>query len=287
MLSEQFLQRLDSMRLSLRTPAQGGSGGLRRSRALGTSTEFSDFREYVPGDDLRRVDWNACARFDRLFLKLFMEEQETRVNILLDSSASMAFGEPQKWDFARDLARIFAYLALRGGERVTLWTLGGEVKHTQALSGRAGYVQAAQFLENSAPAGHLMLSDCAARLPLGAGRGVSILITDLMSEDGYEKALRALAYRKQEISVLQVLSPWETAPSLEGMVQLTDMENGNVLEIAAGEETLRRYQQALEAFLHDAKRFCHAHNMAYMTLRSDMDVEKTVLRELSRAGLIE
>ena len=88
MLSEAFLQRLDALRLVLPSPAQGGAGGLRRSKALGTSVEFSDFREYAPGDDLRRVDWNAYARFDRLFLKLFMEEQETQVNILVDAGAT-------------------------------------------------------------------------------------------------------------------------------------------------------------------------------------------------------
>ena len=89
MLSEAFLQRLDALQLAMRAPARGGAGGLRRSRALGSSVEFSDFREYAPGDDLRRVDWNAYARFDRLFLKLFMEEQETTVHILLDCSPSL------------------------------------------------------------------------------------------------------------------------------------------------------------------------------------------------------
>ena len=105
MLSEAFLQRLDALQLAMRAPARGGAGGLRRSRALGSSVEFSDFREYAPGDDLRRVDWNAYARFDRLFLKLFMEEQETTVHILLDCSASMDFGEPSKWEMAQGLAQ--------------------------------------------------------------------------------------------------------------------------------------------------------------------------------------
>ena len=120
MLSEAFLQRLDALQLAMRAPARGGAGGLRRSRALGSSVEFSDFREYAPGDDLRRVDWNAYARFDRLFLKLFMEEQETTVHILLDCSASMDFGEPSKWEMAQGLAQLLCYMAIRGGDRAVI-----------------------------------------------------------------------------------------------------------------------------------------------------------------------
>ena len=93
MLSDSFLKRLDALALRMRHPAAGGSGGLRRSRALGSSVEFSDFREYAAGDDIRRVDWNAYARFDTLFLKLFMEEQEQRVHLIVDGSASMDFGK--------------------------------------------------------------------------------------------------------------------------------------------------------------------------------------------------
>ena len=115
----------------MRHPAAGGSGGLRRSRALGSSVEFSDFREYAAGDDIRRVDWNAYARFDKLFLKLFMEEQEQRVHLIVDASASMDFG---KWKPACQLAQTLGYLCLCGGDSVTVYTLGG--------GGRAAYAPA-------------------------------------------------------------------------------------------------------------------------------------------------
>ena len=137
MLSEAFLQRLDALQLAMRAPARGGAGGLRRSRALGSSVEFSDFREYAPGDDLRRVDWNAYARFDRLFLKLFMEEQETTVHILLDCSASMDFGEPSKWEMAQGLAQLLCYMAIRGGDRAVIIALGEEIIASEVFSGRA------------------------------------------------------------------------------------------------------------------------------------------------------
>ena len=284
MLSEGFLQRLDALRITMRAPAQGGAGGLRRSKALGTSVEFSDFREYAPGDDLRRLDWNAYARFDRLFLKLFMEEQETQVNIILDASQSMA--EQGKWETAQNLAQMFAYLSLRGGDRVTLYVLDGENRYTPSLSGRADYMRAASFLTAIAPAGELRLCESVQRLPLRPGRGISILITDLMSPDGYEKALQSLQYRKQEVTLLHVLSPWEMNPELEGMVRLIDSETGENRELLISGDLLKSYHQALDSLLSGAEKFCHDREMAYIRLLSDMDIESEALRTLSRAGVI-
>ena len=283
MLNEAFLQKLDALRLAFRAPAQGGAGGLRRSRALGTSVEFSDFREYAPGDDLRRIDWNAYARFDRLFLKLFMEEQETHVHILLDASASMA--ADGKYDLAKNLAQILAYLALRGGDRVTIATLNGEIRPSPALSGRTGMLKAAEFLRELQPAGELKLCQAVPRVPL-ANRGMAILITDLMSPDGYEKALQSLQYRRQEVSLLHVLSPWEMEPRLEGMVRLQDSETGEERELTASVDLLAAYQKALHALLHGAEGFCRSRGMQYLRLLSDLDVEKEALRALAAAGLI-
>ena len=125
MLTDAFLARLDALRLVMRGRAQGGAGGSRRSRQTGSSAEFSDYREYIPGDDIRRLDWNALARFDRLYMKLFMEEQESQVTILLDASASME----AKWGAARSAAETVGYLALTGGDRLRLQLLKKQEKH--------------------------------------------------------------------------------------------------------------------------------------------------------------
>mgnify|MGYP000096187918 FL=1 len=155
MLSDSFLKRLDALALRMRHPAAGGSGGLRRSRALGSSVEFSDFREYAAGDDIRRVDWNAYARFDKLFLKLFMEEQEQRVHLIVDASASMDFG---KWKPACQLAQTLGYLCLCGGDSVTVYTLGGGgERHTRPLRGRHCYPELSAFLESVQPQGRAMI----------------------------------------------------------------------------------------------------------------------------------
>ena len=136
MLTDAFLSRLDTLSLAMRGRAQGGAGGNRRSRQTGSSAEFSDYREYIPGDDIRRLDWNAFARFDRLFLKLFMEEQESLVTVLLDASASME----AKWSSARSAAEAVGYLALTGGDRLSVQALkNGRALRSPQLSGRAAF----------------------------------------------------------------------------------------------------------------------------------------------------
>ena len=212
-----------------------------------------------------------------------MEEQETHVHILLDASASMA--ADGKFELAQNLAQMLAYLALRGGDRVTIATLNGEIRTSPALSGRTGMLKAAEFLRELQPAGELKLCQAVPRVPL-ANRGMAILITDLMSPDGYEKALQSLQYRRQEASLLHVLSPWEMEPRLEGMVRLRDSETGEERELTASGDLLAGYQKALSALLHGAEGFCRSRGMQYLRLLSDMDVEKEALRALAAAGLI-
>lgn len=284
MLTDTFLKRLDALALHMRHPASGGSGGLRRSKALGSSVEFSDFREYVPGDDIRRIDWNAFARFDRLFLKLFMEEQEQRVNLIVDASASMGFG---KWQAACQLAQTLGYLCLCGGDRVTVYALadGGE-RHTRPLQGRHSYPELASFLDGMKPSGKTLLDVAVPRLTLAPGRGMSVLISDLLSEDGYERAISSLLYRKQETSVLQLFSREEWEPQMEGVVELVDSETGERYPLAAGYDLLKRYRDTARAYVAQAAAFCRTHGVAHLFTVPEAAFEEQMLRELSRAGLI-
>ena len=288
MLDDQFLERLDAMRLRMRHPAAGGGGGLRRSKALGSSVEFSDFREYTHGDDIRRLDWNAYARFDKLFLKQFMEEQEASIHIIVDASASMAFGEPTKWETTVNLAQILCYLALVGNDRVTLCALHGrDCSSTHPLMGRQGYVKAADFLKKIAPKGKTDLAAAVASLPLSQGRGMAILMSDFLNLGGYEGALQSLRYRKQEVSALQLLCREELEPSMEDAVQLVDSETGATMEIMASYDVLRRYRRTVKDFLEGMRRFCSRQSIDYAVLRTEDHLENTILRELFRVGLLQ
>ncbi len=285
MLSDAFLNRLDALSLRMRHAASGGAGGLRRSKALGQSVEFSDFREYVPGDDVRRIDWNAYARFDRLFIKLFMEEQEQRVNLIVDASASMGFG---KWEPAKQLAQALGYLCLCGADRVTVYALTGSgERHTKPLQGRQSYPALAAFLEGVSPAGQTLLGQTVPGLTLPSGRGMSVLISDLLSEDVYQRAISSLVYRKQETSVLQLLTAQEWEPTLEGVTELVDSETGEQLVLEAGYDTLKRYRETVRAFVDEAAEYCRKRAVTHALFIPEEPFEDQMIRALNRAGLLE
>lgn len=283
MLSDAFLSRLDTLCLAMRGRAQGGAGGSRRSRQTGSSAEFSDYREYIPGDDIRRLDWNAYARFDRLFLKLFMEEQESLVTILLDASASME----AKWASARAAAEAVGYLALTGGDRLCLQVLkDGRALRSPQFAGRAAYPRLTGFLDLCAPDGRTGTVTDAVKHTEGLKKGLCFLITDGYTEDALKEALDYLRYLKQETAVIQTLSGGELQPDLEGAVKLTDSESGEQTDLLADRGALDAYQDALADFLKQIRETCASRETPYMLLDSRQSFEESFIPLLSKSGMI-
>ena len=290
MLSDAFLSRLDTLMLAMKGRASGGAGGARRSRQTGSSAEFSDYREYIPGDDIRRIDWNAMARFDKIFLKLFMEEQESAVTVLLDGSGSMA----EKWTAARRAAEAVGYLALTGGDRLrVIFLQGGDPapsagagpRLSPLLSGRQSYARLTQFLDTCAPAGAGSLTQRVLQIE-GLRKGLCFLITDGYEEGGIGTALDNLRYRGQECALIQPLSPFELSPALDGAVKLTDAETGAAVNLLADREALESYQRALEAFLRDIRETCFRRETPYALLDAGKNFEETFIPLLSESGMI-
>lgn len=288
LLQEDFLRRLDAFSLAMRTFARGGQGGQRRSKTVGSSVEFSDFRGYAPGDDLRRVDWNAFARFDKLFLKLFLDEQETTLRLLLDTSLSMNYGEPDKWRLMLQLAAALSYLSLARYDRVVVVSLSCDtVTASRRFAGRSAYPQVEAHLEALRPAGSTRLDAAMPRVPITAGRGVCVLISDLLSGHGWTRGADALLYRRQELSVLHLLAPQEISPDLSGALQLIDSEGEPGCDVNISADTLRRYEEALEDFLTAQRKYCYGRALPYLLLRSDMDLSKEILQQLTVAGILQ
>lgn len=290
MLSDAFLSRLDTLMLAMKGRASGGAGGTRRSRQTGSSAEFSDYREYIPGDDIRRIDWNAMARFDKIFLKLFMEEQESAVTVLLDGSGSMA----EKWTAARQAAEAVGYLALTGGDRLrVIFLQGGDPAPSAApgprlshlLSGRQAYARLTQFLDTCAPAGAGSLTQRVLQIE-GLRKGLCFLITDGYEEGGLGTALDNLRYRGQECALIQPLSPFELCPALDGAVKLTDAETGAAVNLLADREALESYRRALEAFLRDIRETCFRRETPYALLDAGKDFEEAFIPLLSQNHMI-
>ena len=283
MLTDAFLARLDALRLAMRGRAQGGAGGSRRSRQTGSSAEFSDYREYIPGDDIRRLDWNALARFDRLYMKLFMEEQESQVTILLDASASME----AKWDTARCAAEAVGYLALTGGDRLQLQALkDGKATRFPQLSGRAAFAKLNMFLDSCVPDGKEETLTEAVKRAEGLRKGLCFLITDGYTEDALKEALDYLRYMRQETAVIQVMSGGELRPEMEGALKLTDSESGEQIDLLADRNALENYREALDVFLKAVRENCSAREAHYLLLDGDKAFEESFIPLLSKSGMI-
>ena len=283
MLSEAFLRRLDALKLTLADAARGASGGARRSKLLGVSAEFSDFREYAPGDDIRRIDWNACARFDRLFLKLFTEERETTLTVLLDMSRSMA--PDGKWETAIKAAESLTYLALSGGDRARIVLLSETVRESEVFSGRLAYPRAAAFLAGAKPEGILRPNHALPRVPFPGGKGLCAVISDFLSEEGFDTGFAALNYRGQSLMIVHVLSEAELNPAFEGAVRLIDSEDGREIQIQAGCAAFTAYARALEAFLSEVARAASRYGAPRALLNASDDFEKAALRALVLGGI--
>lgn len=283
-----FLKKLDRLALQGRRIVSGGTGGNRRSKAKGSSIEFSDFREYTLGDDYRSIDWNAYARFERLFVKLYMEERESNITILLDTSASMDFGEPNKGKLAKELAAIFAYIALSNYDRVGIAAINDSVANELPyFSGKPGFTRALNFLDEINFRGNTGLkSGIMSFGPLHGRKGISILISDLLSKESFEETVQYLKYQQQEIVVIQVLSPQEISPELTGSLRLIDTESGEPVEVEITPHTTSLYQKAFREFTDHIKVVCTKLEVSYIQVSSGMSLDEVIFSQLFESGII-
>ncbi len=288
LLTPQLLARLERMELVSRKVFRGRMKGERRSRRKGQSVEFADFRNYVPGDDVRFIDWNTYARLDRLFLKLFLEEEDLHFYALLDASRSMDFGDPTKLHFAKQLAAALGFIGLARGDRVKIETLGqSSAKPAPVLRGRRSLWRMFECLETVVPGQTVSLADgCKSFCLRNTGKGIVILISDLMDKTGYEGALRYLLAQEMDVYVIHVLSAEEMEPELQGDLQLIDCEDGDVAEITVSAPLMKRYKQTLASFIETAREFCTRRGILYVLARNDVPVDAMVTGYLRERGLV-
>lgn len=284
-----FLRRLERLTLLNRTPLSGPSAGPRRSPRRGASVEFADFRDYAPGDDFRRIDWNAYARLDRLFLRLYSAEEMTTVTLFLDHSASMRFGEPSKGLTAARLAAIFSFVALHKYDRVAVAGWNDTMDHyVPPQSGKAVIPLVWNAIAGimSAPGGG---TDCTAlrgHVAYRRGPGLAIVFSDLLSDTDWRAGLRALRSTGQEVSVVQILSPEELNPAIRGDWKLRDAEHGRTVEITVSPRLLRRYEEELAAHTNAIREFCRKEGIAYLQIPSDSSLGESVLTALHAARVM-
>ncbi len=288
LLSPDVLAKLETLDFVSRKIFQGHVLGARRSTRKGRSVEFADYRNYVQGDDLRFVDWNIVARLDRLFVKLFLEEEDLHFYALVDSSPSMDFGEPTKLQTARQIAAALGFIGLIRSHRVCIETLGQGLRTPSPVwRGRHNAWRMFEHISAPAPTERASLLDGVRNFGLRhPGRGILVLITDLMDKQGYEDALRYLSARRFDTYVVHVLSREELQPDVEGELRLIDAEDEQAVEITVGEPLVKAYDRTLKAFLREAEEFCTRRGLHYVFVDNQSPVEKTISETLRRRGLL-
>jgi uncharacterized protein (DUF58 family) len=285
---EEFLRRLERLAVLVKRPVRGGLKGGRRSVKRGQSVEFADYRDYSLGDDLRQLDWNIYARLEKLFVKLFIEEEDLTVTLLVDGSASMAHGSPDKLVFAKRAAAALGYIALAAEDRVVLASLAGRTgRRRAALRGSGRAFRLLAELSAIQPADGVTDLVAASRHALAqvSGRGVLVLVSDLL-DPGAERALRDLAGTGSDVIVLHVLAPDELAPSLEGDLRLVDAESGATVDVTLDLAARERYAERVEAWRNELAAIAAKRRIAYVPLTSDVPLADLVFAELRRRRVV-
>jgi uncharacterized protein (DUF58 family) len=285
---EAFLRQLERLLLVTRGAVHGGIKGQRRSAKWGQSVEFKDYRDYALGDDLRALDWNIYARLDRLFVKLFVEEEDVTVHVLLDASASMDGGAPDKLLFGKRAAAALAYVGLASYDRIQLAVLQKRVaRRYPAVRGSGRIFQVLADLSGVQPAAGL--ADLAAAVRHYAAqitqRGPLLLISDLLDPNA-ERAISELAGTRCEVAVLHTLSSDELDPPLEGDLRLVDRETGENVDITADLFTLDDYRARLAQWQANLDEFCTKRRVAYVPTPTTLPLADLVFAELRRRRVV-
>ena len=288
LLAPELLVQLERLELVSRKIFRGRLKGERRSRRKGQSVEFADFRNYVAGDDLRFIDWNTYARLDRLFLKMYLEEEDLHFFALIDASTSMDFGDPTKLHYAKQLAAALGFIGLCRADRVRIETLGQSLRSSSpVLRGRHSVWRMTEYLQQIEPGENVPLADGVRNFCLrNTGKGILVLITDLMDKQGYETALRYLLAQHLDIYLIHVLSPAEIDPDIVGDLRLVDSEDADVAEITVSRPLLDRYRKTLSTFVEGAREFCNRRGIAYLLANTNVPVQTLVTNYLRQRGLV-
>ena len=289
LLDPQFLARLEQLELVSKKIFLGRMKGERRSKRKGQSVEFADYRNYVVGDDLRFLDWNLFARLDRLFIRLFMEEEDLHFYILLDNSLSMDFGTPSKLHFAKQLAAALGFIGLVNMDRVVIEAFNDRLtQNMPAVRGRRSLWRMMDFLRKIESAGPSNLRQALKTFTLKcSGKGIVVLLSDLMDKGGYEDALRYLVTRQLDIYVIQILSQEEIEPEVVGDLKLVDIEDEDVAEITVSAPLLKRYKQNLAAYRAALHEFCTRRGITYLFTSNQVPFDRLVLTYLRQRGLVK
>lgn len=272
-----FLKKLEQLVISTKISLADGASGNRKSRAKGSSVEFSDYREYSIGDDFKRIDWNAYGRFEKLFIKLFMEEREAPIHIFLDNSKSMDWGEPNKSIASRRLAAALSYISLCSYDRVSLVCMNDVVdKFKSDLRGKNSFSQILNLMDSLEYKGTTDIFNTVSKYNLKSGKGISIVISDFFTKGNLLDMINYLQFKKQEVYICHILAPQEVEPEIGMSLRLIDIESGEFRDVTSSPALVKTYKKVYKRFITNIEDTCKGRGVNYMFMESSVPPEKMV-----------
>lgn len=289
-INEDFLQQIETLQIILKNNLAGLFGGNHKSKTYGSSCEFADYRDYIPGDDISKIDWKAYARFDKLYLKLFLDEKQLHTRIYIDASRSMDYGNNKKAEMALQLAATLAYLSVCEMDKVSIFYIKESKVYEVAsnIIGKENFYNVINKLNNIEFSGDCFLSESILPTKIGYGDGMSIVISDFLTENNYEAALDYFVDKKRDLLCIQVLAKDELKPNIRGKVHFYDSENiNNQYRKNINKDIINAYNEALNYVIDKIKNYCNSREATYMLVRSDKTVSEIFLKQLPEMGVLK
>ena len=293
-LNDAFFSRLETLALELRPDLAGFFGGKHLVRTYGQTVEFADYREYMLGDDIRRIDWNLYSRFEKYFLKLFTDERQMHTQIFLDCSASMGKDLSMKSQYAIGVAAGLGYLSVHNMDKVSFKLIKGDKTEDSfgTLVGKRAFFNAVSALEETEFKGEADLYRAITSCPnVGSNDGLTVIVSDFFTDSEWKKAVDYLCYKKRQVLLVQVMTPEEIDPTYSGRVNLIDSESGGIedpknLRIRINRANYEAYAEALHDMQEDIRSFCVSRGADFVSVSTDQPIEKMLFKELLKVGII-
>lgn len=289
-VNEEFLQQVERLQTLIKNNVAGMFGGNHKSKKYGSSCEFADYRDYIPGDDIKKIDWNAYARFEKLYLKLYLDERQLHTRIYIDASRSMGYGNGKKDIQAIKLAATLAYISIGEMDKVSVYAVHGDKTEEVLTSmlGRDSYFNQIGKLNEIQFDGESRISDAILPSVVGYGDGLSIIISDFLTDTNYEDAIDYLASKKRDILCIQVLSKEELKPKSRGKLHFFDCEDtSRTYRKNINKEIINAYNKALEYATGRIREFCASRGAEYMLVSAEEQMNTIFFGKLADMGVLK
>lgn len=282
-INEEFLGQIELLETVIKNNIAGLFGGNHKSRSFGSSCEFAQHRDYAEGDDITKIDWNAYARFDKLYMKLFLDERQMHTRIYIDASRSMEFGDAKKAEQALKLAAALAYVSIGDMDKVSIYLMRGRelISVAENMVGKEAYISLIGRLNDVEFDGDSYISDAIVPSSVGYGDGLSIIISDFLTDNNYETAIDHLAAKKRDVFCIQVLADEELEPNARGKVHFFDSEDQTrFYRKNINREIARAYKRALEYVTGRIRDYCQARGASYLLVPASRPIHEVMFGDL-------